>query len=108
MRAGYLACQFAHHWPPASLSSAVRPVSMCKHVIAFIVFVLVCPLLWAGDTNFLSSVSPNLRKFLLDHPTAMKVLTNALSEAFSNRTVRLYYYYSDDPGERRANHFYPN
>jgi len=81
---------------------------MRKQVFAFVLFMLACPLLRAADTNFLTSVSPNLKKFLIDHRAAMKVLTNALAEAFSNRTVRLYYYYSYDPDERRAGHFYPN
>jgi hypothetical protein len=82
---------------------------MKKHVIVLIiVFVLMYPCLRADDTNFLSTISPNLKQFLIEHPTAMKMFTNALSEAFSNRTVRLYYYYSDDQNERRASHFYPN
>ena len=81
---------------------------MRKHVFAFVVFILACPLLQAADTNFLTSVSPNLKKFLIGHRPAMHVLTNALAETFSNRTVRLYYYYSDDPDDRGAGHFYPN
>jgi hypothetical protein len=68
----------------------------------------MCPILRAADRKFLTSVSPNLRAFLAGHPTSLKVLTNALSEAFSNRTVQLYYYYSDDSDARRAGHFYPD
>ncbi len=38
----------------------------------------------------------------------MGALTNAFATAFSNRTVRLYYFYSSDPAERGAFHYYPN
>jgi len=45
---------------------------MRKRVIALTLFVLACPLLRAADTNFFTSVSPNLKKFLIDHRAATK------------------------------------
>jgi hypothetical protein len=73
--------------------------------ISIILLLLLTPCLWAG---FLSSLSPNLRKFLSDHPTAWKAFTNAASGAFSGKTARVYYFYSDNPDERRPSHFYPD
>jgi hypothetical protein len=63
---------------------------------------------WAQQNNIISEASPKLKKFLLDNPEAAKIFTNAISNTFANRTVRLYYFYSDDESEARAFHFYPN
>jgi len=45
---------------------------------------------------------------LTDHPTALKALNHAFSDAFSGRTVGLNYFYSDDEHEPKALHFYPH
>jgi hypothetical protein len=52
--------------------------------------------------------SLKLRQFLSEHPAATKVLTNSIKNAFSNRTVDLFYFYSDDEMEARAFHCYPS
>jgi len=52
--------------------------------------------------------SPKLKKFLSDYSETAKIFTNAVSNAFSNKTVRLYYFYSDNDSEARCFHFYPN
>jgi hypothetical protein len=75
---------------------------------------LLCLSSWAQETNFLNynyfvySASPKLRQFIADHTAASKLLTNAFSEAFSNRTVQLFYFYSDDESIPRAFHYYPD
>jgi len=69
---------------------------------------LLCASSWAQDNNILSTVSPKLKQLVSHYPETLKVLTNALSNAFSNKTVRLYYFYSDDESEARAFHYYPN
>lgn len=56
----------------------------------------------------LNTVSPELKKLLIDNPSAPKLLTNLLAEAFPNRTVRLYYFYSNNESEPRAFHYFPN
>ena len=61
----------------------------------------------AQETNLLGACSPKLRKFLTDHPVALKELNHAFSGAFTGRTVRLNYFYSDDEHEPRAFHLYP-
>ncbi|HEV2211024.1 MAG TPA: hypothetical protein VG167_19805 [Verrucomicrobiae bacterium] len=81
---------------------------MSKRVIALVVFVLVCLIVRGAETNILSSASPNLKKFLSGHPTAMTEFTNAMWGTFSNRTVKIFYYYSDDPDDRRPSHFSPH
>jgi len=68
---------------------------------------LFCVSSWA-QSNIVSEASPKLKKFLSDNPKAAKIFTNAISNAFSNRTVRLFYFYSNDDSEARAFHFYPN
>jgi hypothetical protein len=63
---------------------------------------------WAQESNIVSAVSPKLKKFMSDHSEAAKIFTIAISSAFSNKTVRLYYFYSNDDSKARAFHFYPN
>src|SRR6185295_18820026 len=53
-----------------------------------------------------STVSPKLRQFLTDHPAAALTLSNTLAEAFTVRTYRIYYFYSDDESIPRAAHTY--
>jgi hypothetical protein len=84
---------------------------MQKKIIILFLPLLLCVSSWAQQTNVLNSnysVSPKLRQFIIDHPGASKMLTKALSEAFSNRTVQLYYFYSDDESIPRAYHYYPS
>jgi len=50
--------------------------------------------------------SPKLREFLSAHPAALQSLTNILSRAFAERTIQLYYFYSDDESAARASHYY--
>jgi hypothetical protein len=63
---------------------------------------------WAQEGMMRTTVSPKLRQFLADHQDATKILTNAISEIFSNRTVGVYYFYSYDETKPRAYHYYPN
>ena len=69
-----------------------------------VLFCISCP---AAESGVLKMASPKLRQFLADHPAALQALTGAISESFSNRTVRLYYFYSDDETVPRAGHYYP-
>jgi hypothetical protein len=68
---------------------------------------LLCVSSWA-QSNILGGASPKLKKFLSDKPQAAKIFTNAISSAFSNRTVQLFYFYSEDDSTPWAYHFYPN
>ena len=79
---------------------------MRRKIIILFLLLLLCLSSWAQQNNFLGGASPKLRQFLTDHPAATKLLTNTLSEAFSNRTVHLYYFYSDDESIARAFHYY--
>jgi hypothetical protein len=70
---------------------------------------MCCSSSLAGATNIVgTTLSPKLSSFLAANPTAFKAMTNALSDAFSNRSFRVFYFYSDDEAEPRAFHFYPN
>jgi hypothetical protein len=71
---------------------------------------VLCASSWAQGSNVIGEVSPKLKTFLSDNPVAIKILTNAISSAFSNRTARLLYFYSNDKSEfeARAFHYYPN
>jgi hypothetical protein len=61
----------------------------------------------AQDSNILSSFSPKLRNFCIHNPAACSAFTNAFAAVFSNRTVSLCYFYSDDESKPRAFHYYP-
>ncbi len=83
---------------------------MGKHVaIPFILFLsaVLCGAAGPEETNILNQVSPKLRRFLIEHPTALRPLTNVLSAAFADRKLRLYYFYSDDASVLQAYHEYP-
>ena len=81
---------------------------MRKKAILVLLAVLLSISCWAQGSNISNTVSPKLRQFLADHPAASRALSNALSEAFASRTVRLYYFYSDDESVARASHSYPD
>jgi hypothetical protein len=68
---------------------------------------LLCLSCRAQGTNIYSMMSPKLRQFLADHHRASKSLSEALTEAFTNRTVQLFYFYTDDKSAPRAAHYYP-
>jgi hypothetical protein len=82
---------------------------MGKHVVIpfFLLSAFLCAAAGARETNILNQVSPKLQQFLMEHPTALRPLTNVLSAAFADRTLRLYYLYSDDESVPRASHDYP-
>lgn len=81
---------------------------MRKHVTAFLLFALFSCSSWGQQSNLLSTVSPKLRTFLAKRPAALQTLTTAFSSAFTNKTVRLFYFYPEKGSDARAFHFYPN
>jgi len=90
---------------------------MQKYATAFLLLLLHCSS-WGQQSNLLSAavlqsdlintVSPKLRALLVQHTAALLTLTNAFSSAFTNKTVRLFYFYPEKGSDRRAFHFYPN
>jgi hypothetical protein len=70
--------------------------------------ICICDASWGQEIKIPNSVSPKLREFLAQHPTASETLSNVLTEAFTNRTLRLYYFYSEDESVPRASHDYPD
>ena len=81
---------------------------MQKKVSAFLLFAFLCSSSWGQQSNILSTVSPKLRTFLAGRPAAAQTLTATFSSAFTNKTVRLFYFYPDNKSEPRAFHFYPD
>jgi hypothetical protein len=69
---------------------------------------LLCAPSWAQSSNVASEVSPKLKKFLSDNPQVAKLFTNTISTVSSNRTIQIFYFYSDNESEARSFHFYPN
>src|SRR5262245_13438390 len=67
-------------------------------------FWISCP---AEEAGVPKMASPKLKRFLADHPAASQSLAGAISESFSNRTMMLYYFYSDDETQPRVFHKYP-
>jgi hypothetical protein len=68
----------------------------------------LCASAVAQQGHVLNMASPKLREFLAENSKALQLLTNTLSEAFSNRTIQVYYFYSDDDSIARASHYYPD
>jgi hypothetical protein len=62
---------------------------------------------WAEEGWLFSRMSPDLQKFMVAHPGALTVLSNAFSQSFSNRSVGVFYFYSTNEAEARAAHYYP-
>jgi hypothetical protein len=81
---------------------------MRKSIYISLLAMMFCVSSWAQSSNIVNEASPKLRKFLSDNSVAEKFFTNAIANAFSNRTVQLFYFYSDDESVARAYHFYPN
>ncbi len=79
-----------------------------KTTYIFSLLTLLCAPSWAQSSNATSEVSPKLKKFLSDNPQVANLFTNAVSSASSNRTIQIFYFYSDNESEARSFHFYPN
>lgn len=83
-------------------------LNMYKHFIMVLASLLLCSNALAQKSEWLSHFSPGLRSFLTIHPGDFQALTNILSEAFTNRYVRFYYFYTEDESVPIAGHFYPD
>jgi len=81
---------------------------MSHRLITFLISLLFCASSFAQTNTILATASPKLKKFISNHPDAGKMLETAFSTAFSNRTSRLFYFYSNTESEARAFHYYPN
>jgi hypothetical protein len=62
----------------------------------------------AQEVKILDMLSPNLKGFLTDNPKAFQLLTNSYRETFSNRTMQVFYFYTDDKSKAQAYHYYPS
>lgn len=62
----------------------------------------------AQTNTTLSMLSPKLREFLAAHAAASHGLNTALAEAFVNRKVHIFYFYTDNDTADRAYHMYPS
>jgi hypothetical protein len=76
--------------------------------LAISAFILSCILGYAQSPRLRTTVSPKLRRFLYENPKASITLSNTLRDTFGERTVVVYYFYSDASGEARAFHSYPD
>lgn len=56
----------------------------------------------------MTMLSPKLRVFLTDHGRASQIFTNLISKAFTGRSVKIYYFYSDDYSIATCYHYYPD
>jgi hypothetical protein len=77
-----------------------------KRIGIFLLAMSLCASSWGQITNIM--VSPKLSKFLSDYPQAQRILTNAFSNAFSNKSFALFYFYSNVESHPRAFHYYPD
>jgi hypothetical protein len=77
-------------------------------VSAFLLFIARSDPCLAQDARALYLPSPKLRQFLHETPTASQTLSNVLVETFVDRTLCLFYFYSEDKSVARAYHDYPD
>jgi hypothetical protein len=80
---------------------------MRKNIFIFLFLMCLCISLRAQQGVSVTSMSPKLRKFLSENPKAFQLLTNTFFKVFTNRTVQLSYFYSEDESVARACHKYP-
>jgi hypothetical protein len=80
---------------------------MLRHLTAALAYASILCSAWAEESWLFSRLSPDLQKFMVAHPAALTVLSNAFSESFSNRSVGIFYFYSTNEAEARAAHCYP-
>jgi hypothetical protein len=84
---------------------------MLKHRLSCFILtvsIISCYSSRAKDTTIQERCSPTFRQFLSAHPAALQSLTNAMLEAFGQRTRSLFYFYSDDETMPRSYHDFPN
>lgn len=67
---------------------------------------LSCVLCSGQQKDMQSALSPKLREFLNTYPNAAQLFTNILSEAFAQKQVWLYYFYTNDKSMPGAYHRY--
>lgn len=82
-------------------------MSKTRILFLLILALLRLPLICQAE-EFSSMLSFKLRRFLSDNPNASRALSNAVTTAFAHRSIRLYYFYSDDERLRRAFHSFPD
>ena len=87
--------------------SALNSTAMRKAFATLSLCILIVSTSYSNPPPIESRESPKLKKFLSEHPLAAKLLTDTISEVFSNRTADLFYFYSDDETEPPAYHYYP-
>src|SRR6478609_9041861 len=79
---------------------------MRKQILILFLLMLCAPIHAQGE-NMVTMFSPQLREFLATHRQAFQVLSNTVWECFTNRTLQVYYFYSNDESRARAMHYYP-
>ena len=79
---------------------------MNKSVLIVLMVFHLCLSAKAQRNDFLTVVSPALSKFLVEHPAAFKIL--AKTDAFTNRTIEVYYFYTEDEARAKASHSFPS
>jgi hypothetical protein len=79
-----------------------------KLILSLLLFTTSFPATAASGDNFTSMCSPKLRKFVEDHQEMGQVISNAIRDAFSQRSLQVYYFYSDNETVPPASHYYPD
>jgi len=90
------------------VSNGRSKMTMTKNIALLLAWMFLCASSRADDLTWTTSISPKLKRFVQDHPTASKSVSEALASAFSDRTMQLYYFYSDDDSIPKASHTYPS
>lgn len=92
----------ARRWPAASDVHCWASISpMLMKVALILVSASLC--ISARAQN---SFSPRLTQFLLGHPATSLALSNVIAQASLERTVQIYYFYTNDESAPKAHHHY--
>lgn len=79
---------------------------LAKNIIFLLWMIMLSCSSKAENVPLADMMSPKLRQFLADYPSALEALSNAVSESTSCQNLRLYYFYSSDESVPRAYHHY--
>ena len=79
---------------------------MRKLILVLSFLITLSTPIYAQEQCILGMVSPKLREFLATHQQAFQAFSNTTWECFSNRTLEIYYFYSDAKYRPDATHYY--
>jgi hypothetical protein len=79
-----------------------------RYITTLLLFISLGVSSRARDTELLDMASPGLKSFLIKRPNEFQCITNALSQAFRDKTFKLFYFYTGDQSAAKSFQTYPS